>query len=80
MRRSAQQEHEEFVTADGRDFLCLFQRDAGGGYVVTCEDLPPMLAYGETLAEARAQAVQEIETWVDVCTGVRDSFPWSLPR
>jgi hypothetical protein len=29
-----------------------------------------MLAYGETLAEARAQAAQEIAAWIDVCTGV----------
>jgi predicted RNase H-like HicB family nuclease len=72
MNAKAHQEHEEFVTADGRDFLCRFERDAAGGYVVTCDDLPPMLAYGETLAEARAQAAQEIVVWIDVCTGVRD--------
>jgi predicted RNase H-like HicB family nuclease len=74
MRTTARQEHEEFITAEGREFLCLFARDASGGYVVTCEDLPPMLAYGETLAEARAHAVHEIAVWIDVCTGVRD-FP-----
>jgi predicted RNase H-like HicB family nuclease len=74
MRTTAHQEHEEFVPAEGRDFLCRFERDAAGGYVVTCEELPPMLAYGETLAEARVQAVQEIEDWSEVCTGGRD-FP-----
>jgi predicted RNase H-like HicB family nuclease len=77
MRTTAQQELEEFVTAEGREFLCLFERDAGGGYIVTCDDLPPMLAYGETLTEARAHAAQEIAVWIDVCTSVRD-FPTSL--
>jgi predicted RNase H-like HicB family nuclease len=77
MRTKTFQEHEEFVTADGREFLCLFASDASGGYTVTCEDLPPMLAYGETLTEARAHAAQEIAVWIDVCTSVRD-FPTSL--
>jgi predicted RNase H-like HicB family nuclease len=77
MRKKTLQEHEEFVTADAREFLCLFARDASGGYVVTCQDLPPMLAYGETLADARGHAAQEIAVWIDVCTGVRD-FPTPL--
>ena len=59
MRTKTLQEHEEAVTANGRDYLCLFERDAYGGYLVTCEDLPPLMVYGETRAEARTIAAEE---------------------
>ena len=32
---------------------------------MTCAELPPLLAFGETLDEARANAREEIEAWVE---------------
>jgi hypothetical protein len=59
--------HEKFIAANGRDHLCLFRRD-GGGYLVTCPELPPMITYGETLDEARANDL------------LRASSPTTAPR
>ncbi len=58
-------EHEEVITAAGREYRCLFRREVDSGYRVTCADLPPVLAFGETLEEARANAREEIEAWVE---------------
>jgi predicted RNase H-like HicB family nuclease len=58
-------EHEEVIATGGREFACLFRRDAAGGYLVTCRTLPPVLAFGETLDEARDNARAEIEAWLD---------------
>ena len=73
MTTKTQHEHEELLTVDGRDYTCLFRRDAGGGYLVTCEDLPPMVAFGETLAEARLNAAAEIVAVREVCEERRRS-------
>ena len=67
MRTTTSHEHEEFLSVESRDYLCLFRRDAGGGYLVTCEELPPMVAFGETLAAARANAAAEIVVVRDLC-------------
>jgi len=58
-------EHEEIITAAGRDYRCLFRREVDSGYRVTCAELPPVLAFGETLDEARANAREEIEAWIE---------------
>jgi predicted RNase H-like HicB family nuclease len=58
-------EHEEIVTAAGHSYRCLFRREVDSGYRVTCADLPPVLAFGETLDEARANTREEIEAWVE---------------
>ena len=77
MRAKTLEEHEEILAADGRKFTCLFRPDAAGGYLVTCEEMPPMIAYGETLAEARAQAEEELTGWIDACDAIREGaiFP-----
>jgi hypothetical protein len=69
MRTKTLQEHEELVTANGRDYQCLFECDTYGGYLVTCEDLPPLMTYGETLAEARANAIEELVALADYRSG-----------
>ena len=74
------QEHEEFLTVEAQDYLCLFRRDAGGGYLVTCEELPPMVAFGETLKQARSNAAAEIVACRDACEARRDSFTTTWPR
>jgi predicted RNase H-like HicB family nuclease len=58
-------QHEETLTAAGREYRCLFRREVDSGYRVTCAELPPVLAFGETLDEARANAREEIEAWVE---------------
>ena len=52
-------QHEENIAVAGRDYPCLFRREVDSGYRVTCADLPPVLAFGETLDEARANAREE---------------------
>ena len=57
-------EHEEIITIAGREYRCLFRREVDHGYRVTCTDLPPLLAFGDTLEEARTAAQEEIEAWI----------------
>ena len=64
MNPRTQHQHEEILTAAGREYQCLFRREVDSGYRVTCAELPPLLAFGETLDEARANAREEIEAWV----------------
>ena len=58
-------EHEEIITAAGREYRCLFRREVDSGYRVTCADLPPLLAFSETLEEARTATQEEIEAWAE---------------
>lgn len=53
---------EEVIEAGGRDWLCEIAPAPDGVYI-TCEDLPPLLAFGETADAARSQARDEIEAW-----------------
>ena len=65
MNTKTQHHHEENIAVAGRDYRCLFHREVDSGYRVTCVALPPVLAFGETLDEARANAREEIEAWVE---------------
>ena len=47
-------------------YLCHFQPEPEGGYTVTCPTLPPVVTYGETLDEARANAREAIELCLEV--------------
>ena len=58
-------QHEETLTAAGREYQCLFRREVDSGYRVTCAGLPPVLAFGETFDEARANVREEIEAWAE---------------
>ena len=58
-------QHEEILAAAGREYRCLFRREVDSGYRVTCAELPPVLAFGETLEEARAATQEEIEAWIE---------------
>jgi predicted RNase H-like HicB family nuclease len=58
-------QHEENVVVAGREYRCLFHRQVDRGYRVTCADLPPVLAFGETLEEARTATQEEIEAWAE---------------
>jgi predicted RNase H-like HicB family nuclease len=58
-------QHEEDIAAAGRNYRFLFRREVDSGYCVTCAELPPVLAFGETLEEARRVTQEEIEAWVE---------------
>jgi predicted RNase H-like HicB family nuclease len=66
MNTETHHQHEENVVVAGREYRCLFRREVDRGYRVTCADLPPLLAFGETLEEARSATQEEIEAWVEV--------------
>jgi predicted RNase H-like HicB family nuclease len=66
MNPRTQHQHGEILTVAGREYRCLFRREVDSGYRVTCVDVPPLLAFGETLEEARANAHEEIEVWIEV--------------
>lgn len=34
-----------------------------------------MIAYGETLGEARAQAAEELTGWIDACESLHENSP-----
>ena len=72
MNPKTQHQHEETLTAASREYRCLFRREVDSGYRVTCAELPPVLAFGETLDEARANAREEIEAWVETTEASAD--------
>jgi antitoxin HicB len=43
------------------EYPVAIKRDAGGGYVVTCRDLPALITQGESVADARAQAADAMD-------------------
>ena len=65
MNPRSHHQHEASLTAAGREYQCLFRREVDSGYRVTCAELPPVLAFGDTLDEARANAREEIEAWIE---------------
>ena len=52
---------KESVKTPSAAFVCHFQPEPEGGYTVTCPSLPPVVSYGETLEEARANVREAIE-------------------
>jgi predicted RNase H-like HicB family nuclease len=74
MNTKTAHEHEEIVTAAGHSYRCLFRREVDSGYRVTCADLPPVLAFGGTLEEARTATQEEIEAWVEVVEEMRADY------
>lgn len=48
------------------DYTVLITPDVTGGYVVTCPALPGLVTQGETLEEARANAAEAIDLYLEV--------------
>ncbi|HEX6729293.1 MAG TPA: type II toxin-antitoxin system HicB family antitoxin [Pyrinomonadaceae bacterium] len=48
------------------DYTVLITPDVTGGYVVTCPALPGLVTQGETLEEARTNAVESIDLYLEV--------------
>ena len=65
MNAKNQHEYEECIAAAGELGHCLFRRETTGGYRVTAPGLPAMIAFGDTLDEARAGAHAEIADLID---------------
>jgi predicted RNase H-like HicB family nuclease len=65
MNTRTHHQHEENIAVAGRDYRCLFRREVDSGYRVTCAELPPLLAFGDTLEEARTATQEEIKAWVE---------------
>jgi predicted RNase H-like HicB family nuclease len=57
--------YEETVIAAGKEYVCQFHLQRRGGYLVTCRKFLPLAAYGDTLVQARAEARQGIEAWIE---------------
>jgi len=47
------------------NYTVLFEPAEEGGYVVTCPALPGMVTEGDTLEEARANAIEAIEGYLE---------------
>lgn len=57
---------EEKVTAIERTYTVVFQPcERGYGYTVTCPALPGVVSEGDTLEEARANAREAIELYIE---------------
>lgn len=67
--------HKEEIIIDGEIFRCRFDRCADG-YAVTCPALPPMMAFGETIEQARAAARDELAGWMATLEDAYGRDPW----
>jgi predicted RNase H-like HicB family nuclease len=78
MKENLHYDRRENVAIGGFcNFLCLFRREAGGGYRVTSEDVPDLVAFGDTLDEARENVRDELL----VCIGAGEiDDPFRDPR
>ena len=56
---------EEIVALRRLAYDCHFRLGPGGGYTASFPKLPPVVAYGRTLREARVNARKAIEAWLD---------------
>jgi predicted RNase H-like HicB family nuclease len=59
-RRLIVPDPEEIIVSIHVWFDCRFHADPEGGYLVTCRELPEMIAGGKTLRAARADARYQI--------------------
>jgi antitoxin HicB len=57
---------KEAVGAASAAYICHFEPEPEGGYTVTCPSLPPVVSYGDTLAQARRNAREAIELVLQV--------------
>ena len=56
-------------------YLCRFRPEPEGGFTVTCPRLPPVVTYGETLAEAQTNAREAIELCLEAMRADGQSIP-----
>ena len=63
--RHPKETREEIVALRHLTYDCHFRLGPGGGYTASFPKLPPIVAYGATLKEARANAQKAVEAWID---------------
>ena len=68
-------QHREPITALETAYVCHFAPEPEGGYTVTCPALPPVVTFGETLEEARANAREAIELVLEVMRQQHKAIP-----
>jgi len=74
MQKQKSTKRHEIQIAAGTKYACHLEREAEGGYTVTCPALPAVVAYGDTLEEARANAREAIEAWNEEGDRLRDHY------
>ena len=57
---------KESIKTVNAQYFCTFRPEPEGGYTVTCPALPPVVTYGETFDEARANAREAITLCLEV--------------
>jgi predicted RNase H-like HicB family nuclease len=60
-----------------RAYTFVFSPEPEGGYTVTCPALPGLVTYGETLAEARAMALDAMDGLIEVMLDKNEPLPES---
>lgn len=66
------------MTPSSRDYRIIVDplpAGDGGGYVATVPDLPGCMSDGETQAEALANALDAIESWLERARAMRRPIP-----
>jgi len=74
MQKQKSTKRQEIQIAAGTKYACHLEREAEGGYTVTCPALPEVATYGDTLEEARANAREAIEGWNDEAERLRAHY------
>jgi predicted RNase H-like HicB family nuclease len=59
------QAHQEVIKVGNGTYQCLIRNEPGSGFTVTSVELAPTPVFGKTLAEARANAREEILLWLN---------------
>ena len=57
--------HKEPITAHEYTYTVVFAPEPEGGFTVTCPALSGLVSYGETMDDARANAVEAIEGYLE---------------
>ena len=74
MQKQKVTKQQEVRTALGTRYACHFEREAEGGYTVTCPALPAVGTYGGTMEDARANAREAIEEWNEEAERLRAHY------
>ncbi len=74
MKNRTPARHEDIATTAGTKYVCYFSPEPDGGYLVPSPGGPSLSAYGDTVAEARANAREEIQAWEEEAGRLRDHF------
>ncbi len=65
MYDNATMAHKEPITTHEYTYTVVFAPEPEGGYTVTCPALPGLVSFGETMDEARANAAEAVEGYLE---------------